>query len=350
MLLRFAVFWNVATAFVVPRQVRPTTKVFSDPNQDPFAAYYNANPPPAAPAVPEPTVAQAAPAAPVAVAVPTATVGDAIATLEASQAASVDAIAAAIPDLEQKPDFTWTVADGVSIQGSVAKVDARDAPGPANIAWLSSLCVDQKMSSLTIFNGPLTDVPHLVSRCVVSGDSLQFKLDFRPRAYGAYEMRRPDGSYPGPDELGRKSFEYSGARNEFDSKFGNAEVQEFLASTLASFEGATPYDPNPTELDLLTRGPLFTSITMPNTDGNVAAVAAAREKAASFWLSWALDMQHEHRPGAPVNTQYVYDTKFKQNAYSALLEEYQGLYGAEGQQLAVGDSGPLDEAYVGGGS
>jgi hypothetical protein len=164
-------------------------------------------------------------------------------------------------------------------------------------------------------------------------------------------MRRPDGSYPGPDELGRKSFEYSGARNGFDSKFGNEEVKEFLASTLASFDGATSHDPNPSELDLLTRGPLYTCVTMPNTDANVAAVAAAREKAANFWLSWTLDNEHQHRPGAPVNTQYVYDTKFKQNAYGALLGEYTNLYGAdEGQKLAVGDSGPLDEGYVGGGS
>jgi hypothetical protein len=58
-----------------------------------------------------------------------------------------------------------------------------------------------------------------------------------------------------------------------------------------------------------------------------------------------------HRPGAPVNTQYVYDTKFKQNAYGALLDEYLALFGPhDGRQLAVGESGPLDEAYVGGGS
>jgi hypothetical protein len=73
--------------------------------------------------------------------------------------------------------------------------DARTTPGPANIAWLASLCVDSKVTSLTIFNGPLTDVPQLVSQCVVVGDSLQFKLEFCPRAYGAYNMRRPDGKF-----------------------------------------------------------------------------------------------------------------------------------------------------------
>ena len=106
---------------------------------------------------------------------------DAIAKLEASQIESVTDIVAAIPDLAPKPDFTWGVEDGITVEGNAVKLDARDAAGPANIAWLSSLCIDSKLSSLTIFNGPLTDVPHLVSRCVVVDDKLQFKLDFRPR-------------------------------------------------------------------------------------------------------------------------------------------------------------------------
>ena len=274
--------------------------------------------------------------------------GDAIATLQASQAATIDKIASAIPDLAPKPDFTWTAASDIAVDGSTATLDALDAPGPANIAWIAAVCVDSKLSSLTIFNGPLTDVPHLVSRCAVVGDQLQLKLDFRPRSYGAYELSEEERS---PDALGRKAFEYSGARNEFDTKFGNDEMKEFLSSTMASFDGASPHDPIPSELDLLTRGPLFTSVTMPNTDANAAAVAAARERAADFWLSWAQDSGNEHRPGAPVNTQYVYDSKFKLNAYGALLEEYSERYGKEdGQQLAIGESGPLDEAYVGGGS
>jgi hypothetical protein len=310
MFLRFALVVNVAAAFVLPTPVRLTPTFLG------------------------------------------ATAADAIATLESSQADSVKAIALAIPDLAPKPDFTWNVGDGVTVGGCSVTLDARDAAGPANVAWFSSLCVDSKLSSLTIFNGPLTDVPNLFSRCaVVGGDSLQLTLDFRPRGYGAYEMRRPDGSYPGPDELGRKSFEYSGARKEFDTKFGNAEVQSFLSSMIASLESATPNDPNPTELDLLTRGPLYTCVTMPLTDANVAIIAAARETVADCWLAWALDNQHEHRPGAPVNTQYVYDTKFKQNAYGALLNECTNLFGADdGSKIAMGDSGPLDEGYVGGGS
>lgn len=285
-----------------------------------------------------------------------ATASDAMTSMENGQVQIVDTIASTIPDLASKPDFTWTPNNGIIIANGSgpATLDARDAPGPANIAWLAALYVPSVMSSLTIFNGPLTDVPHFVSKCIVvnDGTSLQFILDFRPRAYGAYEMRRDDGTYPGPDELGRKSFEYSGARNEYDNKFGTDEVKTFIASTISSFDGAVPSTTtNPTELDLLTRGPLYVDVTMPLTDGNVNAIVDARAIAANLWLSWTQQPQHEHRPGAPINSQYVYDTKYKQNAYGALLNEYTTIFGSDdGSKLAVAESGPLDEAYVGGAS
>ena len=41
----------------------------------------------------------------------------------------------------------------------------------------------------------------------------------------------------------------------------------------------------------------------------------------------------------------------KQNCYGALLDSYVNFFGqADGEKLAAADSGPLDEAYVGGGS
>jgi len=281
---------------------------------------------------------------------------DAIATLDASQAATINKISLEIIDLAPKPDFTWTAADadGITINGCATTIDARDAAGPANVAWLAGACVSTKLSSMTIYNGPLTDVPHILSTCILDDNNqLKFKLDFRPRCYGAYELKKADGTYPGPDELGRKSFEYSSARNEFDNKFGNDDMKTFLSNTISSFTDAVTYDDSAsaTEEELLTHGPLYMSYTMPNTDNNVQAIAAAREKAIDFWLDWMKDGNNSHRPGAPINSQHVYDTKFKLNAYGALLKEYSNMYGSEdGQKLAVGESGPLDEAYVGGGS
>ena len=52
-----------------------------------------------------------------------------------------------------------------------------------------------------------------------------------------------------------------------------------------------------------------------------------------------------------MNTQYVYDSKYKLNAYSALLPYYQEIYGTDdGAKLAAANLGLLDEVYVGGGS
>ena len=319
---------------------------------DAAAAVTPAAAPPAAPVATSPAAASAA-----ATSAGGGSAEAAIATLDASQQASVAAIAAAIPDLAAKPDLAWTAQDGVTIAGCSATLDARDAPGPANIAWLSSLCIAGKESSLTIFNGPLNDVPHLLSRCCVMDDNtLSFVLDFRPRAYGAYEQKDAEGNYPGPEELGRKAFEYSGARGDYFNKFVTEDdVVAFLAATKHSLEGAVDSTAEMNALsgeeELLTQGPHKLSLTMPLTDGNVAAVAAAREKAASYWLGWATDGAHEHRPGAQVNTQYVYDSKYKINAYGALLPVYKSLYGPEdGAKLTAAESGPLDEAYVGGGS
>ena len=327
-------------------------------------ASYGANPPPFSdwgqPMAPPPAPPVSASVAPPPAASPPAatsatggasgTAADAIATLDASQRQTVDTIVAAIPELAVKPDFTW---NGEMVAGVPSTLDARDAPGPANIdAWLASLTIPSKVSSLTIFNGPLTDVPHLLSRVtILNDDTLNFCLDFRPRAYGAYEMKDEQGNYPGPEVLGRKAFEYSGARNDFDSKFGTDAVKVFMESTMNSFQGAT-LDTNPlSELDLLTRGPLCLNVNMPLTDANVAAIANARTAAANYWLTWAMDPSHEHRPGAPINSQFVYDQKYKQNAYGALLPVYTNMFGgAEGATVTAAESGPLDEAYVGGGS
>lgn len=281
----------------------------------------------------------------------------AISAFEASQTEIVAKIASSIPDLAVKPDSSYGPGlNELTVAGNAVKLAASDAAGPANIAWLSDLCIDDTISSLTIFNGPLTDVPHLISRVAVTdGDTLNFFLDFRPRAYGAYDLRDADGNYPGPDTLGRQAFEYSGARKDFDTKFGTEDVVNFFEDIKSKFEGANDNpglgDDSLPELEKLTRGILAIDVTMPLSTNNVNTVLSAREKAANLWLEWALDDSHAHRPGAPINSQYVYDSKFKINCYGALLDLYVKLYGQlEGEKLSAADSGPIDEAYVGGGS
>ena len=292
------------------------------------------------PAAPAPTTPAPAALAPVPV-----VSGDPIATFKASQQAVVDEIVRSIPDLELKPDFCWEA--GQVVGGATATLEARDAPGKANVAWLANLVVDSKLCSLTIFNGPLADVPHLLSRVAVVGDTLELSVDARPRAYGAYEMVDAQGNYPGPDELGRKAFEYSGARMDYFNKYGTDVVKELLDP--AQFENATPLEAL-SDLEGPTAGPLALNVRMPVTDANVQPVARVRDTMAQLRLDWSLYAE-QHSPGAPVNTQYVYDTKFRQNCFGALLPVYKKLFGPDdGTMVAVAESGPLDEAYVGGGS
>lgn len=300
--------------------------------------------PAASPDVTAPMAPAASPAAPVAAA---ATGDDPIATFAASQQAVVDEIVAAIPDLELKPDFCWDPASTV-VGGSAASLEARDAPGAANVAWLANLSIDSKLCSLTIFNGPLTDVPHLLSRVslVENGQVMELSVDARPRAYGAYETVDANGNYPGPDELGRKAFEYSGARMDYFNKYGTDELKALLDAS-SQFEGATALEPA-SDLEAVTGGPLALHVRMPVTPGNVQAVAHVRDGVARKWLQWSLTSE-QHRPGAPINTQYVYDAKFRQNCFGALLPVYTQLFGADdGKMVTIGESGPLDEQYVGG--
>ncbi|KAL7490166.1 hypothetical protein ACHAW6_015907 [Cyclotella cf. meneghiniana] len=335
---------------------RHGNKLFASGGMDAYAAQMAALSANAAAPTSSPAPSQPSPASTSSSFSGTATASSAIASLSASQSQILSRIASSIPDLAPKPDLSYDASSGLIVHGFPVILDARDAPGPSNIAWLSSLCIDSTLSSFTVFNGPLTDVPHLLSRCAVDHerDRMRFFLDFRPRAYGAYDLRKPDGTYPGPDVLGRKSFEYSGNRRQFDEKFGTPEVISFLDGVVDSLEGCVRLGQDIDslgELERVTRGPLALDVLVPISEHNIHTIIRARETAANYWLTWALDPAHAHRPGAPINSQYVYDTKYKQNAYGALLNFYRGLYGqVDGEKLAVADSGPLDEAYVGGGS
>ncbi len=143
-------------------------------------------------------VAAAAPSTPAATAGGDMDAASAIIAMETSQSKSVGDIAAAIPDLAPKPDQSYEKSDGFTINGNAVTLQASDAPGPANVAWVSDLIVENALSSLTIFNGPLSDVPHLISRCFIKEGEISFFLDLRPRAYGAHDLRDADGIYPGP--------------------------------------------------------------------------------------------------------------------------------------------------------
>ena len=327
-----------------------TERYLSDGNPPPFSSWGTASPVSPPLASPIPTTYT-----PVGTSTPSGSgSNDPLAALLSSQSATMREILEGIPDLAQKSALSWNEGNSdVDINGRPAVLAAYDAPGSSNVAWLADLYIPGKLSSLTIFNGPLTDVPHILSRCYVDDtvQTLHLTIDVRPRAYGAYETRNPaTGAYPGPEELGRKAFEYSAARNDFFAYSGIDSLQSLLNPS--QFDNAVP-GPPPNEYDVLTGGPIALNICMPFTPSNIRKIAAIRECVAGAWCTWVTkeSQQHMHRPGAPVNTQYVYDSKFRQNAYLALFATYTQLFGTvDGAKLAAAESGPLDEAYVGGGS
>jgi hypothetical protein len=323
----------------------------SDGNPPPFNSWGAASPAKAPVAAESPTSQESVSAPPYGSS-STFDVSNPIGVLALSQSLSVGEILQCIPDLSPKPSLSWS-SGSVHIAGRPSTLTAYDAPGNSNVAWLADVYIAGRLSSLTIFNGPLTDVPHILSRCCIDngGSFLHLTIDIRPRAYGAYEMKDPaTGNYPGPDVLGRKAFDYSAARSDFFAKSGIDSLQSLLDPS--QFDGAMPGPPR-TEYDVLTGGPLALHVSMPVTSQNLHRIAAIRECLAGAWSTWVSkeSQQHMHRPGAPVNTQYVYDSKFRQNSYLALLSAYTQHFGAaDGAKLAAAESGPLDEAYVGGGS
>lgn len=61
-------------------------------------------------------------------------------------------------------------------------------------------------------------------------------------------------------------------------------------------------------------------------------------------------MKRDLPAGAKQTQVYARDTKVKAKLYGVMLGKYTAAYGEAGAGLAAADAGPLDEAYVGGGS
>ncbi|KAJ1457295.1 hypothetical protein M885DRAFT_515244 [Pelagophyceae sp. CCMP2097] len=269
---------------------------------------------------------------------------DAIAAFAKCNEDTVAKISAALP-IEAKADVSWLSGDGISIGGKAATVLAYDAPGPANVAWLASTHVQGTLSALTIFNGPLTDVPHLALRAAIVDGSIDLRVDWRPRAYGAYETAKADGEFPDP--ASREAFAHSGFRTKFAKAYFTDAVKERISAWAHKVDSPTPA---PRDLEDAS-GPLKLALRLPLNDLNVAAVITAQQLAAEVWLEWALDSKHVLPPGMKVTSTYAYDTKLRARLYGSSLALYQGLFGTEdGAKLAAADAGPLDEGYVGGAS
>jgi len=187
------------------------------------------------------------------------------------------------------------------------------------------------------------DVPHLIARTHVTDNSCDLFIDFRPRAYAAYETRQDDGGYGEPSS--REWFGYKAARDGFEQQFFTPDVDSWAA---AIRNQGTP-KPKATGDDLLYRGPLTIDISLPASDDSIALCAKACSEAADHWLKW-MDTTEPLPAGMKVTSTYAYDTKMRAQTFGVMAGLYSGLFGEQGRSLAAADAGPLDEAYVGGAS
>jgi len=266
-------------------------------------------------------------------------------TLAGSQAGVVEKIKAA-RNLEVKSYPADEGFDSFTIGDAQGTLQAFEAAGKDNVAWCSSLNIagaSQCLSSLTVWCGPLADVPHLCARTVVSDASVDLFIDFRPRAYGAYETKGPDGGYGEPET--REWFTWKGVRDENAARFFAPEVEAWAESIRS--RGAPK--PPATGDDALYRGPLTIDVSLPAGDDSVAIAAKACDDAASMWLGW-MDTTEPLPAGMKVTSTYAYDTKMRAQMFGVMVAAYSSLYGDMGRGLAAADAGPLDEAYVGGAS
>lgn len=276
--------------------------------------------------------------APVARRVPRATslrASDA-ATLFEAQEAAMGRIKAQIP-LEAK-DYPASL-------GLDASLTSYEAPGSPNVAWCSDLRLagDTTIASLTVWCGPLKDVPHLVARTVLTEDAVSSYVDFRPRADVGYATVLEDGTFPPPDS--REAFMAKGQRTDLDDRFYAAAGE--LAAAYGGDAAPAPTDDREREQ----RSLVAVDGSAARSPEAVAAAAKLASDAVDLWLTWASDDAHDLKPGMQVTSTYARDTKVRANNYALLVDTYTGLLGdGVGPNLAAGDAGPLDEAYVGGAS
>jgi hypothetical protein len=245
--------------------------------------------------------------------------------------------------------------DVFTMAGASGTIHAYEGPGAPNVAWCSGLQMkgaDVARGSITAFCGPLTDVPHLVAMCGVSDGGIDVYIDFRPRADGAYDPACASlDDYPAPET--REAFAEGGNRKDFAAAFFTAEA-EAAAAALLGLPGASAAPISKEQVATISGGPLLVDVRLPLDDASAAAAASACTAACERWLEWMVSAEDNGR-GLPAGMRqtatYTRDTKVRQQHFGFLLSKYTPLFGAdEGKALTAADAGPLDEAYVGGGS
>ena len=253
--------------------------------------------------------------------------------------------------LTPKDDASVFGFDSFTLEGAPGTISSYEGPGAPNVAWCSGLNIEGVRAGLTCFCGPLTDVPHLVVGVAVADGSIELYIDWRPRADAAYDPAYATlADYPDPTD--RNMFSQSSNRKDLADAFYTEDAQAWRDSILALGTPEAPLSAEQTAS--LSAGPCLIDMKLPLTDANAAAASDACAAAVDRWLGWmtsAGEMGRELPAGAKQTATYTRDTKVRMQHFGFLRGRYIAAYGeGVGHDLASADAGPLDEAYVGGGS
>lgn len=268
---------------------------------------------------------------------------------------------------------------------AVGMVEAYEASPDATkplVSWLSLLSIStetaeattdspraiQDQVQLTAWCGPLTDVPHLITKLAIvdnrndgngsSDDSpsyLRLMIDFRPRLDAGYQDadREP---------ASRSDFVKAGVRRDYDGAFFTPETRQWRASVLSSCQedhGAVESTEIP-QAKVFSRagsgkgdwsqchGPLYLDLSMPHNEGSLQTALSACTAAADRWLDWVQAASTDtDQASSWMNSRLVYDrdNQVRIELFSEAVEDYGKMFGNDektGRIIALADAGRLD--------
>jgi len=214
---------------------------------------------------------------------------------------------------------------------------AAPAKKKAEVTWCSALEVgspELQLLTLTCWNTPQVDVPHLHTSVGVTPAGLEVTIDYRPRADAAYDSVLPDGSYPEPTS--REMFMQGSIRTDFAERFFTPEAVAWPDATRATPSASGV--PTPAWYS----GPLLVEITLPLTDGGVEAAAAACSAATERWVAWMGEA--ERLDQRKTMSTFAHDTKVRAAVTAHTAAQLARFFGDAGVEIAAEDAGPTDLA------
>ncbi len=234
-----------------------------------------------------------------------------------------------------------------------SSVRSWEAPSQSSsVDWCSALSLSGpdgfSSRSITVWNAPSVEVPHLYLRLGVEAERVELEIDFRHRLASGYESKLPDGTYPPPST--REEFAAASVRASYDEKFFTVDARRWRDG-VALLEGAAPAE-SPFNSALVEGrrqfggptmepcfGPLQLSLQLPLAHLDAAAVAC--DEAAERWIAWMAGADE----ASWVNNRRIYDRDCLVRL--AVLRANAAALGArlgaeDGLRIALADAGPQD--------